>query len=277
MGVFVSGIGLTAGATTYGLFSDAATGTGSIQAAESFDETPPGEEAWDDQDGDGFYDSGEPTYTEENLTEFDEPSANLIIPNDMGKIKAKNNNVSINAGSIQSEVRIESGTGHVTLTATHGNVTITDSLVKSKNKAVTIITNDTLNIYDTTLDAEDEINISAKEISAQRANIKSGSEYVTLSATDRPLSLSSATVEAPTGYIQLRSDGDMEVDSATLKTKHGGMITANLTTATGTLFVDSADIQDTDDTLIYEPNVTLSGTPKKGCVEQSDGSTRRCG
>lgn len=275
-GVFVAGVGFSAGATTYGLFSDSEIGSGTIQAADTFDGSPPGGNAWDDKDGDGFYDSDESTYSEEQLYEFNDPSANLVIPDGMGKVKAKNDGVSITAGDINSKVTIESGTGPVSLTATQGDVTVTGSKVKSKNSAVTVITNETLNIADTTIDANDAIDFSADQISAQRSDIKSKNGNVILSATDGALLLDSATVEAPTGNIEFESNGDMSLASATLKTKQGGMITANLTTKTGTLFVDNTDIRDSDDRLIYEPDVTLSGTPTKGCVEHSDGNTVRC-
>lgn len=118
----VTALSVLGGAATYASFTDSESASATIQAAASFDGAPPGPEAFDDQDGDGVWDSGEPTYTRGQISGFDDPSVNLVIPADVGTIVTG----SITARSITSASPILGGS--VSLTATSGDISLASSV-----------------------------------------------------------------------------------------------------------------------------------------------------
>jgi hypothetical protein len=67
--------------------------------------------------------------------------------------------------------------------------------------------------------------------------------------------------------LRLRSNGDLSIDAATVRSGSSRNIETTLGTDGATLFVDGATISDRDDTIEYAPGgVTVDGTPTQGSV-----------
>ncbi|UWG48189.1 Cell surface protein [Halanaeroarchaeum sp. HSR-CO] len=225
----------------------------------------PATQAYDDENGNGVYDSGETTYSKSELYSFNEPSANLVIPTAVGELN-RNAGVSITANSITSEVDIGATWGSVSLTASGGEVQ-TSQIVES---------NANVDIRGATVDISNgeirssygDITISATEggggqLSATGAFIETGSNIIleseghlslssgevhssygdiTISATrggGGQLSATGAFIETNENII-LESKGDMILDSATVQTSYG-QITADLG-GSNTIHISETDV-----------------------------------
>lgn len=237
------------GATTGAAFLDEEDGAGSMTAANSFGGTPPGQQAYNDANGNGRYDTGEQTYSATNLTDFDDPSANLVIPGSMDTIEDKNNGVSITANSVTADTGFRSKNAGVEIEATGGDVDLRGQTARSRNGEVSITASGDVDITDATLRSrnEDIIVGSGGTITAERS-----------------------TLRTRNGDIGPTSSGDIDLTGATLRT-HNGEMTADLGTNSATLTVDGTVLESRNSgTLEYGPSgVTVQGTPDSGSTRRN--------
>jgi len=227
---------------------------------------PPGNRAWNDVDDDGKYDDSEPTYSADELRNFVDTNANLVVPSDVGTITSKNGEVSITAGRIALRADA-SANRDVTLTATSGDVSVSSN-VESKNGevAVTSWTGDVA-IDDASLSTGGaaDVTVSGRRITARGASIEAKNGDVLLLATRNGgggLDARNADLQAKTGDIDLRATSDVTLDGATLDSQNGqAFVTFYVDDAV--LSVDATTIDDRDGTLRYSPpGTTVTGSSK---------------
>jgi len=268
-------------ASTLALFVDSHQGSGSFTAANSFGggggggSDPPGKKAYNDADGDGEWDSNEATYTEQDLYNFQDTNVDLVIPSDVGDVKAKNRQIDINANSITTEVGFDADNG-VSVTATGGDVTLNGNAVTAKNGGVKVTAAGTVSADRSKIRGPTgDVVIRGETVSLRQADVKSKNNDVIIAATEGTggtLDATDSSIEASTGTVSLESVGDVYLDSAKVRSKNGGA-TADLGTTSATLHVDGAEIDDNNQILAYDPDgIAVDGSPKKGCVAPTDGS-----
>ena len=195
---------LAGGATTQAAFVDDELGDGSVTAATSFGGGgPPENRAYNDANGNGRYDSGEQTYTENQLENFNDPSANVVIPANIGKVQKNGGGVSITANSITSEARFQSNGGSVTLEATGGDIDLSDQRVQSNGGTIEIVSSANIDLSGTTLQSNggninflsnDDVNLNGASLQAN-----GGSLTAELGASSATLSVSEASLRDNTG------------------------------------------------------------------------------
>lgn len=283
--VAVAGFG--AGANTHALFVDAEAGSGTIQAADSFNRNPgqvgpPGQKAYDDANGNGRFDQGEATYNANKLRNFDDASADLVVPSDVDTIERNGNgDISVRAGSLSSSAGFAAQNGGVDLTATNGGISIegetidaetsnvlieatgdidlSDTTVGVDNGDITVVTDGVLRVDGATFESNGDIELRAKRITAEDASIQPGNGGSTLSATRAgggTLDMTAAYVSGGNSGISIESTGDLWLNHSTLTSQTGDA--AAVLTENATLYVGSMTIQDSDDVLEYSPdNVTV--------------------
>lgn len=272
LGVLVVAFGFLGGATTYSLLADTEVGAVSVSAASTFDDTPPGPRAYDDQNGNDRWDSGEPTFTESQLYNFNDQQADLVVPSDVGTVN-RSSGVSITAGSITARTDFQSGSASVRLDATDGNADVQNQQFVAARE-VSVSSTATTNIDGTAMvGVVDGVSISGKSVSAQGASLGSF-RTVTVSARERgggSFDLSGASLTSVYSDIRLESSGDMNLQNAALSARYGE-ITADLRRGGQTLDVRGTSIDDQDNTLIYSPQGTnVQGTPSSGSVSSGSG------
>lgn len=276
--VWIAATAGAGGAVTHGVLSDTGSATGTMTVASDFEDTgPEGETAYVDENGNGRYDEGEGTYSGDDLQEFDDESADLVIPSDIDAVHGQNDDVDISAASITSETDITAQNGDVELEATDGDVDLAGSTVSSQNGNVEIATagdvtlegasiasrNDDvevstggeLTLDDATIETNGDVELTARSISATSASVESKNNGVVLSATENgggELDATGAEIRARNDDIRLFSVGDMLLDSASLYSQNGA-VEVSLGTTDATLSVEGTTIDDTDDTLVYAP------------------------
>ncbi|ELZ25112.1 hypothetical protein C475_11214 [Halosimplex carlsbadense 2-9-1] len=237
-------------ATTYGLFSDSEQASGTIQAADKFngnsDSGSSSGTAYNDADGDGERDMNEQTYSQSDLVGFDNPSANLVIPESVGPVeKTDNGNIQMTAQSITSEVKIRTKNGGITLTADGGNIDLAGPVVAETGSI--------------------DINAQSGDVNLEGATIDSKNRYIDVTAGGH-LNMDRATIDT-NAQITLRSGSDIRLENAEISSKNGEA-SATLGSAGDTLYVNGATIGDKDDTLRYSPaDATVDGTPNSGTTQ----------
>lgn len=293
----------TAGAgagVTYGLLSDDGVASGTIQIAAG-SSGPPNGQSFDDANGNGQYDAGETTYSADELVDFSDPAANLVIPESVESIDQQNSDVRIRAGAITYGGSVSSQNGDVSLTAVDGDVTLdgatldsqngaiavdapngeislTDGTVESQNSDVTLAAGDAVTVSGTDIDAQNgnvrittdarlvadgsdieaqnsHVTLAGRTVSARNAALSSKNNYVRLSATRNDggvLDVTGASLASQNNDVTLESNGDIHANDSTMESKNGA-ITADLGTATATLYVDDATVDDGDDAIGYQP------------------------
>ena len=248
-GVFVVATATFAGtATTQAAFVDAELGNGSVTAATSFGGNPPGPRAYNDANGNGRYDSGEQTFTADDLTDFDDSSANLVVPSDVNTVEDRNGGVSITANSLTAETDFRSRNGGVDIEATGGDVDLNGQTARSRNGDVSISASGDVDITDATLRSRNEdITVeSSGTITAERSSLRTRN-----------------------GDVSLTSVGSIDPTDATLRTRNGDL-TADLGTNSATLTVEGTAFvrRSGPGTLLYSPGgVTVQGTPEQGSTQ----------
>ncbi|WP_416008293.1 hypothetical protein [Haloarcula japonica] len=202
--VVTAGVGA---GVTYGLLSDDATASGTIRI-DVGSPAPSNGDAYNDANGNGRYDEGESTYSEDELVNFNDPSANLVIPEDIDSIEPDNSQVSIRAGAITYGGKIESDTSSISLTAVDGDISMDGSKLESTNGAVTLdAPNGSISLTDgeikaetgqVTLSANEKIDLTDSEVKAENGNINI--------TTSDELIADDTVIESETGYVLLRAE-----------------------------------------------------------------------
>ncbi|WP_424004718.1 hypothetical protein ACOZ4I_08390 [Haloarcula salina] len=293
----------TAGAgagVTYGLLSDDGTASGTVQITAG-SSGPPNGQSFDDANGNGRYDAGETTYSAAELADFDDPSANLVVPESVESVDQQNSDVQIRAGAITYGGSVSAQNGDVSLTAVDGDVTLdggtldsqngavavdapngeislTDGTVASQNSDVTLSAGEAVNVSGTDIDAQNgnvqittdaaldadrshieaqnsHVTLAGRTVSARNADLSSRNNYVRLSATRNGggiLDVTGASLASQNSDVTLESNGDVRANASTMESTNGA-ITADLGTATATLYLDGASVNDRDDAIAYGP------------------------
>ncbi|WP_135662576.1 hypothetical protein [Halorhabdus rudnickae] len=275
VGLLLAGAGFMAGPTTVGLFTDSEAMQGSIQAAGSFATTPPNACAYDDVNGNGIWNQGEPSYQERELSRFEDGSVTLVITEDCGSIE-NTGNIEIAAGSITSEADFVANgfLSRISLTATDGTIDLHDQQLFS-NYRVSVSASEHVNMKNIAIVSVGNVNIEGSTLSVEQGAMGSNYGEIQLTTTTGDIHATGASLTArgnifQDGDIQLESNGDIELENAMLD--GNDEITADLRRPDNTLFVDEASVSDSDDTLVYTPpNITVDGTLSSGTLRQ--GST----
>jgi hypothetical protein len=186
--------------------NDGATGqTDTVQAGGPPDPGPRGPRAYSDENGNGQYDSGEQTYENSELRSFDR-DVNLVIPSDVGTVDGGNQEVSIEARSVRSDVDITSRNKEVSISA-GGDVTLNGD-VSSRNEEVSVSSDDgDVTVGGDVSSRNKEVSLSAEEgsIVADGASITSRNEQVSLEATS--VSVRNAEVSSRNKEVSVSADG----------------------------------------------------------------------
>lgn len=251
--------GFGAGTGTVALLTDSQTANATIAAADTFDGTPPGSMAWDDDDGDRVWDVGEPTYDESELYDFSNTSVDLIVPADVGPVDS--GSISITVGSIETRVPIQASSGDVTLDAANGDVLATDQDVVTTAGAVSITASGAARLYNTSIESTGVMDVTAERVNVSAATLQADFPSLTVAATNGaggPLRANGTTVGVGLGNVVLESDGDMYLEGASIQAPalwiFWGEATADLGTPSATLHVAGTTVDDADDTLVYDPD-----------------------
>lgn len=264
--VLFLGVAILAGAggsATVAYMSDTAVSNNTIHTAESFNSGTQNQHPCIDQNGNGVCEQSEPTLDDSQLADFDDPTADVIIPA-KAKVSPQNSDVSVRANTVTVDGTIDAGQS-VSLEATGGDLDASGASIRAKNGGVTMRSAGHLDLDDATVDGDTgAVDIRAQSISAQRASITAKNDAVILSATRNgggTLDARDASLDGQSG-ITLGSDGDMNLNGTGLVSKNGGA-TADLTTSSATLSVQDTQIKDDDKDLVYSPSgVTVAGQPK---------------
>lgn len=302
----VGALGAAGPGTTIAYFEDTHDGAGSFSADVGYSTNPGNgggngnDAAFNDANGNGVQDEGEESYNPNQLRDFNDSDANLVIPADVEEISHKNKQISITAGSIDSAVNISSENADVVLEATSGDVNLEDTALTSLNNRITISAAGTINVDGGNLTAPNNaITFDASKISGDDAIfyssnnrielVSSGTisvDHANLSAPNNEIVLNGSSIsarqtdfinqnnriqvsaqrngggamdatganfETQNGNIDLRSVGHMTLDSSTLYSQNNG-VTADLGTNSSTLSVDQTTIDDSDATLVFDPD-----------------------
>ena len=234
----------------------------------SSDPGPPGKLAYDDENQNGEYDSGETTYTRAEIEDgFDDGGVDLVIPSDVGTVSS--NGLDISANSITSEVGFEATNGDLKLSAGSGGIEVTGQSLSAQNGDTEVTASGPVVLDSSSVESTTgKVKVEGDTVSAVGASLVAENDDLTVTATGGELDATSATLRSDTDDVDLESSGDMYLESASVEASNGDA-TAGLKQGSNTLFVDSAVIADSDQNLTYEPSgITVDGSPSSGTVSK---------
>ena len=223
VGAVVFSAGLGAG-VSYAFLFHTETVSGSVTAADDFGYTGSG--ACIDTDGNGKCNAGDTTVEKSELYAYDNTSADLVIPEDVGQIgdSSSTDSVSITANSITSEVDIASKNKDISLQATGGDIDFSNSDITTSNGNVDITAEENLYLTDSSITITKNADVL----------LTSGADTV----------LTRATID-----IDDRGNNFAE---------------ATLDGSSGTLYVEDASFLHNADPLQYDGDFTVSGNQSSG-------------
>jgi hypothetical protein len=137
-------------------------GSGDNDDGSTGDPLPADDVAFNDANGNGVYDSGEETYSAQNIKNFDDESVDLIIERD--SVEDGNRKIVANSVTVRSGVTVESTNNALTIESDGGNIMAAGAILRA-GKGLTLTTdedNGDIDIQDTTLSG-DGIEASASE------------------------------------------------------------------------------------------------------------------
>ncbi|WP_226010655.1 hypothetical protein [Halomicrobium salinisoli] len=236
-------------------FSDDHAGTGAATAASNFGGKGGGDDvrAFDDANGNGIRDDGEATYSKQELQNFDDPDVDLVVPAGVGSIRAKGQDeVSITAGSISSEVDVGAHKQDVRLVATDGDVDVagsnltvdkqygtidvsasgdvdlSDATLLTESGSIAVEAGGSVDLRDSVLRVEGangDVAVTARSVTAEGATVDTVTGTVRVTATDGPTELAGATLTVDRNYgeINVSASGDVGLPDATLLTESGSI------------------------------------------------------
>jgi PKD repeat protein len=183
--------------------------------------------AFDDANGNGRLDNGETTYSKGQIADFDDESANLVIPENIKKINK--NQIEIEAASVNSEADLVSKSGDVQVEAS-GDIRLRGE-VQAQNG---------------------NVELSGNRIDTSGVSIRSSTGNVEITASS-VFDASDGRLDSQNGDVELISDGDMTLSGATVSSGTGSL-SAELG-GPNTLYVSGTTIQEPngDGVLRYSP------------------------
>jgi hypothetical protein len=259
-------------------------------------ELPPGSVAFDDVDGDGVYepDAGEQSYSTSDFAQSDLAGVDLVVRRDAS---AASFDASADSITVEPGVTVSSSNGQIELTGTSGPVNVQGVLdTRAVNGNEITISAPSIDASGGELYASGSISVTASSgdvslqnarldtsaVNGQSVTVTAGSAIdgtganvlssgsLTMTASDGELVASSANLDASLvngQSISLESNGDMRLDSATLRVGSGGSMSGALNQGSRDIFVqDARFLQGGSGTFFnYSPNgVTQNGTPAEG-------------
>lgn len=200
-------------------------GSDNGDSTDGSDSLPANAAAYNDENGNGQYDSGEITYTKSQLEQgFDQSNVDLVITSNTGVLDLRGNE--IKANTITLRTNISSRGNEVSLTA-QGTIDISGQSIETRGQSI-------------------ELN----------AGESGRGELIAVGTTLQ-------TNQA----ISLNSNGDMNLDQASITAGNNKELEADLGVEDATLFVQDTFISGEDNTLVFEPEDTrISGVPNSGSV-----------
>ena len=154
---------------------------------------PGGASGFNDANGNGQYDIGETTYTDEELFDFSDTSVDLVIERELNR---QNGDINIEANSINARSRIRSGTGSVTLESSN-DLSVTEVIAQ----------NDDISM------------IAGGSINAQNGRIESGTGDIEMEASG-DVQFDGTSIRAQNGDATIGINGgnqDLSVDGAVIR------------------------------------------------------------
>ena len=265
-------------------------GTGSDGGDGSTGDTLPNRAvAFNDEDGDGVYDAGEPTYTESEAAQLD-TSVDLVIERDISvnKVQIATQSVQLNDGArldtqnelkldVSGRINIETGTllsdNKMTLESSSGGIDAQDATLESKNELKITANGGDIDLTGANADSDNKITLTASgRIDAQDATLESKNE-LKITANGGDLDISSGALISD-NKITLSSSADINARDTEFQAQNQISVSPALS---GTLFVnDNGGTREDGGTYIEDQNGAASeislqqgsvdGTPEKGSV-----------
>jgi hypothetical protein len=267
---------VTAGAgagVTYGYLSDEATASGTIQIATG-SSAPPNGAAYNDANGNGRYDEDETTYSADQLADFNDPSANLVIPDSIESIEQ--DQVQITAGAISYSGTVESET--ISLTAKNGNISVDNATFEAEDQLDLKAPNGGISMNGATVESDNGVSVNAKggNIVADASTVESEGEF-SLTAPNDGISMTDSSVTAESVSLTAKG-GDIAVDGTSFESEGTVTFTApnsgvsmvdgtiesderiSLTAKGGDISIDGASLSSERQIQLTAPNNEISMT-----------------
>ena len=245
--------------------------------------------AFNDEDGDGVYDAGEPTYTESEAAQLD-TSVDLVIERDISvnKVQIATQSVQLNDGArldtqnelkldVSGRINIETGTllsdNKMTLESSSGGIDAQDATLESKNELKITANGGDIDLTGANADSDNKITLTASgRIDAQDATLESKNE-LKITANGGDLDISSGALISD-NKITLSSSADINARDTEFQAQNQISVSP---ASSGTLFVnDNGGTREDGGTYIEDQNGAASeislqqgsvdGTPEKGSV-----------
>jgi len=247
VGAVVFSAGLGAG-VSYAFFFHTETVSGSVTAADDFGYTGSG--ACIDTDGNGECNAGDTTVEKSELYAYDNTSADLVIPEDVGQIgdSSSTDSVSITANSITSEVDIASKNKDISLRATGGDIDFGENGISITQGGGAV-----------TIDAAGDVHLSNSDITTSNGNVD-------ITAGENLYLTDSSITVTKNADVLLTSGMDTVLTRATIDIDDRGnnFAEAMLDGSSGTLYVEDASFLNNADPLQYDGDFTVSGNQSSG-------------
>jgi hypothetical protein len=252
------------------------------------DPGPTGRLAYDDDNDNGQFDSGEDTYTRSELQSGFDEQANLVVPSDVGTLDPQGNAIKATTLDIDVDVvssdsvtlrATKAGGGAVELNgnrveSTQGGVTIrgvevraADATVVGGDGTVTVRATDSGGgsaVFDGATVEGESIVVRAIDITGRNSDFDTTDGSITMRATDSgggPLDLAGAQLVTSGGGITLDARGDTTVGDTVEQESRleapGNSITASVNGG-GTFFYDGVVIIDSDNTAEVSPDGAIA-------------------
>ncbi|SFC49652.1 hypothetical protein SAMN05444422_10987 [Halobiforma haloterrestris] len=253
---------------------------------------PEGRVAYHDENGNGAYDDGEPTYSESDLESLD-VAGSLIVAKDA--FSATGMDVSARTLTVEDGVQLSAESSGIQLTTTSGELrvggtlnttagsgesvtldaagrtTLSDGTVRSGGdisvSSVGVIVADEA-AFDGTAASDGSISIFGDDaVSMRRATVTTQGEITTAAGTSLDASAAGFESTGDGRTVALESSGDMTLDRTAIDVGTGGTMSGDLNQGSNTLYVDGAEFRQNGDpgTFDYSPNgVDVNGEPAVG-------------
>ncbi|WP_435099247.1 hypothetical protein [Halorubrum sp. N11] len=254
--------------------------------------------AFNDRNGDGLYNNNEPTYTESEAAQLDDP-VDLVIKKDIisNKIDIGTKSVQLKDGArlettnelkldVSDEIDLQAGTvdseNKITLKSNSGGINAQETILESK-KEMKITASGDVGLTGATVDSDNKITVTASGVfTAQDATLESKKEMKITASGD--VDLTGATADS-SDKITVTASGAVNAQDTTLGSDKEMKITANggdvdlsgsTTISNKITLTSSADI-DLRNTEIQAQNIDASPASSGTLFVNDNGGTRADG